>query len=167
MFIWHAFFLSISINFLRHRTSPWMTSFSSPAYVANIYRQHLEFGYLQQCSLLHVCESRQLCHFLADGPLGVLNLIAISQEAGTAHDIENSQIIHGKGMITIIINIKSHQIQSLLFYLWKYSWIKKQNKWQTCNYYYCYSYSTTSSCIKGNTSLTNHILDISVMEEWY
>lgn len=99
-----------------------MTSFSSWAYLANIYRQHLEFSYLQQCSLLHVCESWQLVAssaiLLQMAPLGVLSLIlAISQKAGAAHDIENSQTIHGKGMITIVIDIKSHQIQSLLFSL--------------------------------------------------
>lgn len=98
-----------------------MTSFSSWAYLANIYRQHLEFSYLQQCSLLHVCESWQLVAssaiLLQMAPLGALSLIAISQKAEAAHDIEKSQIIYGKVMVTIIIDIKSHQIQSLLLYL--------------------------------------------------
>lgn len=91
------------------------------AYLANIYRQHLEFSYLQQCLLLHVCESRQLAVSSAVlwwmVPLGVLSLTAISREAGSVCVAENSQLIHGKGMVTDTADIKNHLIPSLLSFL--------------------------------------------------
>jgi hypothetical protein len=52
-----------------------MTSFSSWAYLANIYRQHLEFSYLQPCLLVHFCESWQ---FVANSAFFLRMLLALN-----------------------------------------------------------------------------------------